>query len=120
MSTEALRSQLQLQLRMEELDDLKKVASTAEGRRLLARLFDLTCFFVTIPPAPPEVMGFNLGQRNIGCVLMNDLLEVAPEKYITMQRATKERQEWLSRKLREAERKEASTFWDPEEEGDEK
>jgi hypothetical protein len=115
MSTEATKAELQMQLRMEELEDLKKVASTAEGRRLLARLFDLTCFFVTIPPAPPETMGFNLGQRNIGCILMNDLLETAPEKYITMQRATKERQQWLARKLREAERNEASTFWEEEE-----
>ena len=111
---------MQLQLRLEELDDVKKVASTAEGRRLLARMFHLTSLFITLPPTDTLTMAWNEGQRNIGLVFMNDLMEAAPEKYITMQRATKERQHWLAQKLKAAERQETSTFWDLEEDEHEK
>lgn len=115
MSGELTSAELQLQLRMEELEDVKKVASTAEGRRLLGRLFHQANLFTTLPPTDPLVMAWNEGQRNVGLMFMNDLMEVAPEKYITMQKAAKEKECRLRLLLKAAAQKEASNFWNPEE-----
>jgi hypothetical protein len=115
MSGSMSKAELRLQLRLEELEDIKRVASTAEGRRVLGRLFHLTSLFVVIPPTDPLVMSFNEGQRNVGLVFMNDLLEVAPEKYITMQKAAKEKQGRLKQLLDAAEQDEEANFWEEKE-----
>jgi len=107
------RNQLKKKLRLEELDDIKVVAGTASGRRLLARIFSQANIFTALPPENPLIMSFNEGQRNVGLMAMNDLLEAAPEKIITIRKAIEERREQYSL-VQPDEEDEDEAFWNQE------
>ena len=105
------RDELKKLLRTEELDDIKTVASTAAGRRLLARVFHQANIFTVLPPENPLVMAFNEGQRNVGLMAMNDLLEACPEKLLTIRKAIEERRERYGKVEARSEDEEDSDFW---------
>lgn len=108
------RDELKALLRAEELEDIKAIAATASGRRMLARVFAQANIFTALPPDNALVMSFNEGQRNVGLMLMNDLLEVSPEKYLTIKKAIKERGERYGKTLVDPDLDEDDLFDAPE------
>lgn len=75
------------ELRQEEADnDLRRVMSTAEGRRFIWRqLSKAGIFTVSFVGGAADMTAFNEGGRGQGLALMADLLRVCPGSYLTMQ-----------------------------------
>lgn len=70
-----------------ELDDLKAVASTFQGRRFLFRLLNQTnTFGLYFDQEHPHMNSFYEGLRSLGATLFNDLHAVDPGLYATMVR----------------------------------
>ena len=91
--------ELRATFRQEELDDIKEIASSRGGRRFLWRLFSQCNVFSTTFSSDPYSTAFNEGQRNIGLIVLNDMMQAAPEKFVTAQRGAKEREERYGRQL---------------------
>lgn len=94
-------AELQRLYRQEELDDLKEVVSTRAGRRFLWRIFEMTKVFSSTFNVDVQTAAFNEGQRNVGLVVLNDMMTVSPEKFITMQRGAKEREALHGKRIAE-------------------
>lgn len=85
--------------RQEELDDIKDIASTRGGRRFLQRLFAASYIFQTTYTGEPMSTAFNEGKRSFGLQVYGDMMQVVPEKFISMTRETKEREERYGREF---------------------
>lgn len=71
--------------RQRELDDLKAVCSTFQGRRFVKRILDQTGMFgLYFDGANLGMNAFYEGLRSLGVVVFNDLNEVDPTLYQTM------------------------------------
>lgn len=78
-------------LRQRELEDLKTVLRTEQGRRFIWRIIrnvDLAVFSPDI-----AIMARNEGMRTVGLELKEDILESCPDKYIQIYREAKKQQE---------------------------
>lgn len=71
--------------RDQELDDLRTVLGTPQGRRFYWRTLGECGIYRTSYTGSSNSTCFNEGKREIGLRLMADLMEAAPEKYILMQ-----------------------------------
>lgn len=70
-----------------QLDDLKTVASTFQGRRFLFRLLnDTNTFGLYFEPDHVHMNSFYEGLRSLGAKLFNELHQVDPGLYTTMVR----------------------------------
>lgn len=67
-----------------ELDDLRQVMATKQGRRFMWRLLGKCGVMRQSFNTNGSIMSFNEGQRSIGIPLVADLMTFAPEKYATM------------------------------------
>jgi hypothetical protein len=85
--------------RREELDDIKSVAGTRSGRRFLWRLLAMANVFSESFNPDPYTTAYNEGRRIVGLTVLNDLMEAAPEKFISMQRGAKEREQNHERRI---------------------
>lgn len=79
--------------RKEDLDDVRAVMSSAAGRRFIWRLLEAGRIFQPSFTTDPIVTAFNEGQRNAGLMLWADVMEAAPEKFLTMHKGIQEREE---------------------------
>lgn len=79
--------------RQRQLDDLKAVASTFQGRRFLKRILDETAMFgLYFDGANLGMNAFYEGRRSLGVVLFNDLNEVDPLLYAKLVKEEKANQ----------------------------
>lgn len=78
-------------LRKEELDYVKQIMSTIYGRKWMYNLLTSTCKTFGNPIVPNEThyTYFNLGERNIGMKLFQDINDAAPQEYINMMQEAK-------------------------------
>jgi hypothetical protein len=75
------------QERERELNDIKKVLVLPEGRRLLWRVMS----------AAETFLASTTDKRIIGLMLFNDIMKVAPEIFLQMQREYKSEQESIKK-----------------------
>lgn len=68
-----------------KLDVIRNVMRTAAGRRWLYGILDM-CYIYGNPftPGQSDVTAFNLGQANIGKILLADIQAATPDLYLTM------------------------------------
>lgn len=71
--------------RERELNDLKFLLSSEQGRRFVWRYLELCGVFKSSFTGSSETF-FLEGQRNIGLKLLADVMEADPESYIKMQK----------------------------------
>lgn len=69
-----------------DLTDLKKVLSLVEGRRFIWRLLSDAGVFRSSFNANALAMSFSEGNRNLGLVVLNEILKVSPASFTQMQR----------------------------------
>lgn len=77
--------------RRKDLADIEKLMEKAEGRRIVWRLLEQCNVFGTTFSHEPLTMAFNEGQRNIGLLILADVMEVAPKRYMVMTLEAQER-----------------------------
>jgi len=75
----------QKKLRDKELDDLKLVLERPEGRRLIWRMLAACGVFRNSFTGNSQTF-YNEGQRNIGLLILKDIMESKPEAFTQMQR----------------------------------
>lgn len=66
-----------------ELDDLKKILKTAEGRRFIWRYLEVASIHKTTFTGNSETF-FKEGMRNIGLMILADVMDASPESFIEM------------------------------------
>lgn len=68
-----------------ELEDIKKVLSTPEGRRFIWRLMGESGVFRSSFTGPAERTYFNEGQRDIGLLILKEVNNAKPSAFAQMQ-----------------------------------
>ena len=77
--------QRERQERDHELNDLRDVLSTRQGRRFVWKLLGMAgCFRLSFVYGEAETTAFNEGRRSLGLALMADVHEADAEKYVQM------------------------------------
>lgn len=72
--------------REREIEDLKAVMATREGRRFIWRLLgELGSFRTPFVSGAPDATAFNAGAQNRGFQLMAEIMSEAPKSFLTMQ-----------------------------------
>lgn len=73
-------------LRKHELDDIRVVMKTPAGRRLLWRIIDESQMLGSglFVPGQPDVTDHNLGQREIGLWLYNEIMTADAQTFAAM------------------------------------
>lgn len=72
--------------REREIEDLKAVMGTKEGRRFIWRLLGQAGIFrPSFVAGSPDTTAFNDGARNQGLNLMAEVMSEAPKQFLTMQ-----------------------------------
>lgn len=69
--------------RERELNDLRSVLNTVEGRRFLWRILEFCGLYKTSFTGSSETF-FLEGQRNVGIKLITEIIETEPEAYLLM------------------------------------
>ena len=75
--------------RIEELSDIRKVLSFAEGRRLYWRYMSRARAFVAPYTGEVNSTMHNCGEQTIGFFMLNELLDASPSSFTQMQREAK-------------------------------
>jgi len=91
--TAATKAEEERLLREKELNDLRWVMSTKQGRRFMWRLLSGAGLYRPSFNTDPVVMAFNEGTRNGGLVQLNDIMEACPDRYTEMLTEQKEAKE---------------------------
>ena len=78
--------------RREDLDDVRSVMAIAAGRRMIWRILEAGRIFQSSFSSDALVTAFHEGQRNAALALWNDVMEAAPERYLTMTKGIQERE----------------------------
>jgi len=99
------------ELRRSELNDVKWQMDSERGRKFIWRILEMCRVFNTVCRKfneqtqkddlcfDPGMMALNEGARNVGLNLFNEIMEVAPKKYMVMALEAKERSELLKAQL---------------------
>lgn len=64
-----------------EVDDLKWIVASPQGRRFIARLLDRSAIFQSSFHTSGSIMAFSEGRKDLGRYLLAELLEHAPKQY---------------------------------------
>ncbi|BCS54773.1 hypothetical protein [Geobacter sp. SVR] len=73
--------------REQQIDDMKAVMSTPEGRRFIWRqLGEAGVFRPSFVAGSPDTTSFNEGSRNCGLLLLAEIMSEAPENFLIMQK----------------------------------
>lgn len=70
--------------REQQVEDLKWLLAHAQGRRIMARIFDRTGIRRTPFHTSGSQMSFNAGAQNVGLWLESEVLEAAPDAYMRL------------------------------------
>lgn len=76
--------------RLNELNDIREIMAFRKGRRFMWRMLENAGIYKSSFALENAIMAFNEGQRNIGLMLLADIMEAAPEKYNLMMKEQKE------------------------------
>jgi len=79
--------------RQTEVEDLKFIMSTKQGRRYVWRQLERYGVFRTSFSSDPLIMAYNEGSRNQGLGLIADISEHCPERYAEMTREQRKAKE---------------------------
>jgi hypothetical protein len=80
--------------RLRELNDLRAVLGTAEGRRVLWRLLEFTGPRRTAYAfTDTNQTHFNLGQQNVGLHLQAEIIQASDDAYLLMTREARHEEE---------------------------
>ena len=89
------------QRREEEINDLRAVLSSVSGRRFIWRLLERGGVFRSSFNAESDsYTAFNEGRRNLGLLVLNDILETDPDAFTLMQRESVEAAAFAERQRR--------------------
>lgn len=77
--------------RDQALSDVALIMGTRPGRRFLWRYLAKTYLFQTSFNNSGSITAFNEGMRNVGLMMLADINEAAPEKYLEMLKESKEK-----------------------------
>ena len=94
--TFAANAQEERLTREKELNDLRWVMGSKQGRRFMWRLLSGAGLFRSSFSVDSAVMAFNEGFRNAGLQQLNDIMEACPDRYtemLTEHKAEKEKNE---------------------------
>jgi hypothetical protein len=91
--TTANAAEEERQAREKELNDLRWVMGTKQGRRFMWRLLSKAGLYQSSFNTNNAVMAFNEGNRNAGLQQLNDIMEACPERYNEMLTEQKEAKE---------------------------
>ena len=78
-------------LRKQELEDLKFILQTPQGRRFVWRYLGVCGVFEISFTGNSETF-FKEGKRNVGLMLLSDVNEAHPEAYLEMLKESKEQE----------------------------
>lgn len=70
--------------REQQVDDIKWLMAHAQGRRIMARIFDRTGIRRTPFHTSGSQMAFNAGAQNVGLWLEAEVLGAAPDAYMRL------------------------------------
>jgi len=70
--------------RKQEIEDLRWLMANAQGRRIVARIFERTGIRRTPFNTNGSTMSFNAGAQNVGLWLEGEILDTSFEGYVTM------------------------------------
>lgn len=71
--------------REQEVDDIKFILSSAQGRRFYWRLLERCgVYSLSFRAGQPDQTAYLEGHRNIGLTFLNDLMTAEPEAYLKM------------------------------------
>lgn len=70
--------------RVRELADIRTLMNTTEGSRFILRLVNFTGPYRSSFNTEALTMAFLEGQRNVGNLLISELLEACPEQYVRL------------------------------------
>lgn len=70
-----------------EIEDLRAVMSTREGRRFVWRMLgQAKVFHNCFVPGSPDTTAYNEGCREFGLILLQEIMAQCPGSYLTMQK----------------------------------
>lgn len=72
--------------REKELNDIKKVLSFVEGRRLIWRILSKTGIYRLSFAESERLTDFNEGKRSLGLFLLDEVMEAKPTAFSQMQK----------------------------------
>lgn len=75
-----------------DIEDIKHVMGSEQGRRVMWELLSQGKIFVAIMPGDPQVMAFQEGQRNISLAWFQRVMAHCPEQYLKMAAEANEEQ----------------------------
>jgi hypothetical protein len=78
--------------REKELADIAEVMSYKINRRFMWRILDAAGINKSSFAIETPVMAFNEGQRNMGLMILADIMDACPDKYLLMTREAKEQE----------------------------
>ena len=70
--------------------DVKKVMQTEHGRRFVRRLLEVAGVFRSSFNNSGSITAFNEGQRNLGLLILADLMTHCPDDFVNMMKDTKD------------------------------
>lgn len=68
------------------LDDIARIMETDAGRRFLWRLLEAAHCFQSSFATDPHLTAFREGERNLGLMILADVLEACPDRFAEMAR----------------------------------
>lgn len=74
----------QRDLAQRDIDDIKFVMGSPQGRRVVWGVLENGRVFAAIPPMDALAMAFNEGQRNLALALFQRVMAHCPEQYLKM------------------------------------
>lgn len=71
-------------LAQREIDDIRFVMDSEQGRRVVWAVLEQGRVFSAIPPTDALAMAFNEGQRNLALALFQRVMSNCPDQYLKM------------------------------------
>ena len=79
--------------RQQELRDIQSVMKFRDGRRFMWRVLEKAGIYDSSFSVDPAILAFKEVQRNIGLMLISDIMKATPDKYQVMAKEAQERVE---------------------------
>lgn len=90
-------------IRANELEDLKSLLKSETGRRFCWKIMEQAhVFSSSFDRDNQHATAFREGERNMGLMLLADIMEACPDRYLQMQREAKIRQEQKDNERRDS------------------
>ena len=77
-------AQEEAEARRVEEEDIRWLLASKQGRRFAWRILEIAGVYRTSFNNSGCITAFNEGKRNVGLMLLADILDIAPEQYLAM------------------------------------